>query len=340
MPFPKVVTDRPQNEGQQQTLSPRRNAILTTLRHPSNVIWVVALLTIPASRLASENFPSLDLLRSVLVLGLFLAIVSFGQGLVILAGGLDLSVAAGITLGAYFTGYLASRGMPTVAAVSIALLIAGMLGLINGILMATTPFPAFIVTLATSSMAASLLLGLSAGAPSQSSPSELTGLFDVSRRILGIPFPVLLFGAVVVVGLILQSKTVFGRYTYAIGDSPRAARVSGVPVKRTTLLVYATAGISYGLAGVMLLGYGSGADLNVGNPWLLPSIAAVVVGGSAIKGGSGSYWGTVGAVVLLTILSIGISAAGISEGLRQIVYGGVILLALISGKLSGLKRSN
>jgi ribose transport system permease protein len=302
------------------------------------VVWVIALLAIPASRLASPNFPSPDLLRNVMVLGLFLAIVAFGQGLVILTGGLDLSVAVGVTLGAYFTGYLASRGTPLVAAVVIALLVTGLLGLINGALIASTPFPAFIVTLATSAMAASLLLGLSAGAPSQRSPEELARLFDGSQAVAGIPVPVLLFASVVIIGVFLQSATVFGRHAYAVGDSPRAALIAGVPVKRTIILAYVSAGIAYGIAGIMLLGYASGADLNVGNPWLLPSIAAVVVGGSSIKGGAGSYWGTVGAVVLLTILTIDISAAGISEGFKQIAYGAVILLALLGGKLAAAKR--
>jgi ribose transport system permease protein len=329
-----------------QDTPPRQQAAISSwaakasdiLKRPSNVVWVLALLAIPASRFASPNFPSPDLLRNVLVLGLFLAIVAFGQGLVILTGGLDLSVAIGVTLGAYFTGYLASRGVPLVGAIILALVITGFLGLINGLLIGFTPFPAFIVTLATSAMAASLLLGLSAGAPSQRSPEPLAKLFDGSADLAGVPFPVLLFAAVVLVGFYLQSRTVFGRHAYAVGDSSRAARISGIPVRRTTVLAYVTAGIAYGTAGIMLLGYASGADLNVGNPWLLPSIAAVVVGGSSIKGGSGNYLGTVGAVILLTILTIDISAAGISEGFKQVAYGGVIILALLGGKLAAAKR--
>jgi ribose transport system permease protein len=308
------------------------------LKRPTTVVWILAILAIPASRLASPNFPSPDLLRNVLILGLFLAIVAFGQGLVILTGGLDLSVAVSVTLGAYFTGLLASRGVPLIAAIICALVITGILGLINGLLIGFTPFPAFIVTLATSAMAASLLLGLSAGAPSQRSPEALAKLFDGSADLGWIPAPVLLFAAVVLLGFYLQSRTVFGRHAYAVGDSPRAARISGIPVRRTTVLTYVTAGVAYGTAGIMLLGYASGADLNVGNPWLLPSIAAVVVGGSSIKGGSGNYLGTVGAVILLTVLTIDISAAGISEGFKQVAYGAVIILALLGGKLASAKR--
>lgn len=304
------------------------------LTRQSNIVWLVALLALPASRLASPNFPSFDLVRNVFGLGLFLIVVAFGQGLVILSGGLDLSVAATATMGAYFTGYFSTHGMPTFAAVLLALLIASLVGLVNGLIIAYTPFPAFIVTLAISAMASSLLLGLSAGTPSQRSPEGLTSLFSGSHGFWGIPLPIWFFVVVVAIGASLQSGTVFGRHVYAIGNSIRTAEISGIKVKLTSTLVYVVAGLSYGLAGVMLLGYGSGADLNVGNPWLLPSIAAVVVGGSSIKGGAGSYWGTAGAVVLLTILGIDISATGFSEGVKQIAYGLVILLALLGGRLA------
>lgn len=317
---------------------PAAKVVLRWLTEQSTIIWIVALLALPASRLASPHFPSFGLVENVLVLGLFLMVVSFGQGLVILTGGLDLSVAATVTMGAFFTGRFTSAGMPVLTAVMLALLGAGFVGLINGLIVAYTPFPAFIVTLATASIATSLLLGISAGGPSQSSPVVLTQLFNGSSVWLGVPASAWLFAAALMIGLTVQSGTIFGRHAYAVGNSIRAARISGLNVRRNIVLVYVVAGISYGLAGVMLLGYGAGADLNVGNSWLLPSIAAVVVGGSSIKGGAGSYAGTVGAVVLLTILSIGIGATGISEGFKQVVYGAVILFALLGARLGGAKH--
>jgi ribose transport system permease protein len=299
-------------------------------------VWSLAVLAFPASRLVSESFPSTTLLRNVLILALFLVLVAFGQGLIILSGGVDLSVPSSVALGAFATGYFTSHGLPTLVAVVGAIALAGLVGLINGAIISRSGFPPFIVTLSIGSIVASGLLGFSAGNPGQTSPPELSALFAVEATILGIPTAALILAATLILCYLVQSGTTLGRRTYAIGNSARAAEIAGIPVARTLQLVYCIAGAAFGLAGVLLMGYGSGADLNIGAPWLLPSIAAVVVGGSSIKGGSGSFAGTVGGAFLLTILGICISAAGLSEGYKQVLYGAVVLVAL----LGGLRRAS
>ncbi|WP_308195919.1 ABC transporter permease subunit [Gordonia metallireducens] len=112
-----------------------------------------------------------------------------------------------------------------------------------------------------------------------------------------------------------------GRRAFAVGGSPTAAKLSGIPVISTYVMTYAVAAIAYGLAGIALLGYSSGADLSIGNSWLLPSITAVVVGGSSIRGGAGAFIGTVGGAILITLLGTDISAAGLAEGWKQVLYG-------------------
>jgi ribose transport system permease protein len=303
------------------------------------LIWLLVILAIPASRLVNENFPSWALVNNVITLGLFLAVVAFGQGLVILTGGIDLSVPAAVALGAFFTGFFGTLGLPTILAVLIGVLIASLVGLVNGLIISRTTFPPFIVTLATASIAAALLLGASKGMPGQDSPPELTAIFVRSNTLLGLPLTVYVFILVVIIGYVVQSKTRFGRALFAIGNSPVAARIAGLKVKTNVVLTYWFASISYGIAGVLLLGYGSGSDLNIGNAWLLPSIAAIVVGGASISGGTGNYLGTVGAALFLTVLSIDISAAGISEGLKQILYGSVILIALLLIRVGGSRRA-
>jgi ribose transport system permease protein len=271
-----------------------------------------------------------------LILALFLVLVAFGQGLIILSGGVDLSVPSSVALGAFATGYFTSHGWPTILAVAAAIALAGLVGLINGIIISRSGFPPFIVTLSIGSIVASGLLGFSAGNPGQTSPTELSALFAVEATFVGVPIAAWILVATLIVCYTIQSGSALGRRTYAIGNSARAATIAGIPVARSLQLVYCIAGGAFGFAGVLLLGYGSGADLNIGAPWLLPSIAAVVVGGSSIKGGSGSFMGTVGGAFLLTILGICISAAGLSEGYKQILYGGVVLVAL----LSGLRRAS
>jgi ribose transport system permease protein len=285
--------------------------------------------------LASASFPSVSLVVNVLILGLFLAVIAFGQGLVVLTGGIDLSVASSVALGAYLTGSLWTAGVPAVLAAVIAVVACTVVGAVNGLIINRLGFPAFIVTLAIGTILASVLLGVARGAPAQRSPEGLAALFRQETTLLGIPVAIWLFVVVAVVGLFIQHATTLGLRAYAVGNSVAAARNSRVDVGRVTVAVYGIAGAAYGLAGVLLLGYSSGADLNVGEPWLLPSIAAVVVGGAAIRGGSGTYGGTLAGALLLTLLGIDISATGLTEGYKQIVYGAVILIALLGSRLAG-----
>lgn len=307
-------------------------------RSQALIVWALLLVCLPLSRVANENFPSVSLVVNVIVLGLFLAVIAFGQGLVVLTGGIDLSVAPAVALGAFLTGSLWASGVPVPVAVVVSVIACAAVGAVNGLMVSRFGFPAFIVTLAVGTILASALLGAARGAPAQGSPESLSALFRQETTVLGIPAAVWLFVLVAAVGLFVQHKTTLGVRAYALGNSVAAARNARVDVGRTTIAVYAVAGSAYGLAGVMLLGYASGADLNVGEPWLLPSIAAVVVGGAAIRGGSGSYGGTLGGALLLTLLGIGISATGLSEGYKQIVYGAVIVIALLGSRLAG-KRS-
>ncbi|MGY4653721.1 ABC transporter permease [Mycobacterium sp. URHB0021] len=308
------------------------------MRNQALIVWVLLMLCFPLSRLASESFPSVSLVVNVMILGLFLAVIAFGQGLVVLTGGIDLSVASSVALGAYLTGSLWTGGIPAVFAAIIAVVACAAVGAINGLIINRLGFPAFIVTLAVGTILASVLLGVARGAPAQRSPEGLAALFRQETTVIGIPVAIWLFLVVAALGLFIQHKTTLGLRAYALGNSVAAARNARVDVGRVTVSVYGIAGAAYGLAGVMLLGYSSGADLNVGEPWLLPSIAAVVVGGAAIRGGSGTYGGTLAGALLLTLLGIDISATGLAEGYKQIVYGAVILIALLGSRLAGRRN--
>lgn len=308
------------------------------LRSQSVVIWALLIVCFPLSRLVSDSFPSVTLLVNVLILGLFLAVIAFGQGLVIMTGGIDLSIASQVALGAYLTGSLSSSGTPVIVAVLIAVAACAVVGALNGVLVSRLGFPPFIVTLASGTILGSVLLGVAQGAPAQPSPQVLTDLFNRSTTVINVPVAIWIFALVAGVGLLIQHRTTLGMRAYALGNSVPAARNSTLNVHRSTTAIYSTAGAAYGIAGVMLLGYSSGADLNVGSSWLLPSIAAVVVGGSSIRGGSGSYSGTLAGALLLTLIGIDISATGLAEGYKQIVYGAVIVIALIGARFVSRRR--
>jgi ribose transport system permease protein len=319
--------------GTAQTASGARR-FAGSLANQVAIVWLITLVCLPLSRIVSPNFPSIAQVNSVLILSLFLVTVAFGQGLVILTGGIDLSIASVIGLGAFATGVLSNAGVPVLAAVAIAVGVCAAVGAINGLFVAYAGFPPFIVTLASGTILASVLLGVSKGAPAQRSPAVLADIFSGRISVAGIPTPVIALVLVVLLGLLIQNRTRLGRQAYCVGNSVRATQIAGLSVSATLIAVYVVAAAFYGLAGVMLLGYSSGADLNIGASWLLPSITAVVVGGSSIRGGAGSFLGTVGGAVLLTLLGICISAAGIPEGFKQVLYGAIILIALVGGRFT------
>lgn len=329
-----VQRQSPDSRGEGTNASDIRERITGARLSQPMIVWALALVFIPLSHLFSANFPSWSLVTNALILSTFLALVSFGQGLVILSGGIDLSVPSTISMAAFFTGYLTGNGLPSGLAAIVAILIASLCGLVNGVIVARAGFPPFIVTLAISTIAAAVLLGISAGSPGQTAPDFLITLFS-KGELFGLRTAAYLFIVAAAVGMWVQYRTRLGRRTYAIGNSGSAARIAGINVSSTQILVYWVASIFYAIAGVLLMGYGSGSDLNIGSTWLLPSIAAVVIGGSSIAGGSGRFGGTLGAAVLLTIVSIDISAIGWSEGLKQILYGLVIVVALLLNRLGG-----
>ncbi|MGO4319762.1 ABC transporter permease, partial [Agrobacterium sp. MCAB5] len=145
----------------------------------------------------------------------------------------------------------------------------------------------------------------------------------------GIRWSIVFLVLFVVVGWLIQSRTVFGRYMYAVGTNVEAARIAGVPVNLVRILPYIVSASCAGFVGMMLVGYSNGATLRMGDDYLLPSIAAVVIGGSSILGGRGTFLGTVSGAILLTTLGTIISAIGLSFGLRSILEGLIILVALL-----------
>jgi ribose transport system permease protein len=208
------------------------------------------------------------------------------------------------------------------------LLITGGIGALNGIGVALLRIPPFIMTLAAGIIVSSTVLGISGGAPLGTVSPLLVAVF--AGRWLGMPPVIYLMVIFTIVATLLQRRTVFGRMLYAIGTSPAAAYIAGLPVRRVTILCYAISGAAAGLAGILMVGFSGGASLNSGDGVLLPSIAAVVIGGTSIIGGRGNYLGAVGGALLLTTFSTMINALGIAEGWRTLIYGAVILVALLA----------
>ncbi len=266
---------------------------------------------------------------SLLLLGSFLAVLSLGQGAVILTGGLDLSLPWAIGLcGILLAGIVQGRAFEAVWAIPLVLAIGGLIGLFNGLGIVLFALPPIVVTLAMDGILQGVAMVYSNGTPSGFAPPGLRWL--MTARVGGVTPVLWLLAIFVIMATLLLSRTPFGRRVYAIGNSVRAARLSGVNVGRTLVLVYVLSGLCSAIVGVLLDGFSGQASLGMGDSYLLPSIAVVVVGGTLITGGRGSYLGMIGGVLLLTALQILLAGTTLPDAMRQIIYGLVVLGAVLA----------
>ena len=266
--------------------------------------------------------------KAILVLASFVMVVAFGQHFVVLLGGLDLAVGSVMTLGGILAfAWIGDSGTALWWGIPAILLTTGIVGAISGIGVTLARIPPFIMTLAMGTIAASAFLGITQGVPRGSASPLLSSLFTASW--IGLPPVVVLTIALTAAGSIVQRMTALGRRIYAIGINRNAAFLAGLPVRRVTILCYALSGATAGLAGILMMGYSSGATLTMGQSYLLPSIAAVVVGGTSIAGGRGSLVGVAAGALLLTTFTTVITGLAVGEGWRIVTYGSVILIALL-----------
>lgn len=277
--------------------------------------------------IVSPGFLAVAHLRSIVVLAAFIGIVALGQTFVIIGGGIDLSVPWVLNCAAVLMTVAAKGQDQPLLWVVPALLAAGALaGAVNGLGVAMFGVPPIIMTLAMNVILQGGILVYTGGAPPATAPQMIQ--FLAVGRIAGIPVILILWMVLTALATVLLSKTAFGRYVYAVGTSATVAEFSGVPVQRTTVLVYTLSGLTAALAGMLLTGYTGQAYLGMGDPYLFTSIAAVAIGGASILGGSGHYIGTIAGAFVLTILTGLLPALNLSNGALLIVYGLVILITV------------
>ena len=289
---------------------------------------IVALLLIGS--IVNENFLSPEYLLQQLQVGSFLALVSTGMMIVILLGQIDLSVPWIITVGGMMSTAAAGWGpWGATFAIPIGILCGLAFGLINGIGVAYLRVPSMIFTLAINSVALGLMTVRTGGFAPQDMATDAMNELATGRLIFGIPNPVWVWIIVGGATVFLLRRTVFGRAVYAIGNREIAAYLSGIRTQRVVLAAFAISGALSAFAGALLAGYSTKAYQGMGDPYLLPSIAAVVLGGTSILGGRGTYLGTVAGIILITLLQSILSVVQIEEAFRQLIYGAVIITMLL-----------
>ena len=279
--------------------------------------------------LVSPGVLSVGYLLQQLQIASIVGVLATGAMLVILLGHIDLSVPLTVTSAAILATSLAGSGNATLAALAIpaGLFSGSLIGVLNGLGVAIFRIPGMVWTLAVNAMLLGLTVFYTGGFKPHGAPPTLA-VFLAHDRTLGIPNAFLLWLAIGAATIFVLKRTVFGTYVYALGQSPRALFLAGAPVERVIVGVFALAGFMSSLGGLLLVGYANQAYQGMGDSYLMPVIAAVVLGGTSILGGSGSYAGTFVGAIFITLLSSVLSLMQVQDAVRQIVFGAIILTML------------
>jgi len=276
--------------------------------------------------LLSPFFMSFRNLLSVGTNASFIGLMAAAGTPLIIAGGLDLSVAAVAGLAGVVVSIGYAAGIDIWVSCALALILGGAIGAANGALTNGLRLNPFIVTLGTMSIISGLSLVMTGGLTNP----LLVDAFNWigSGRILMIPFPLILMVVVFAVIWWVLSFTPFGRYIYASGGNPDASRMLGIPVDRTQIILYIGSGLAGALAGIVVAAMLGAAAPNAVGGYLLTVIAAIILGGTSLFGGRGSVWGTLLAVLILGTLNNGLTLLNVSSFWQDVTKGAVLLLAV------------
>ena len=279
---------------------------------------------------ASSNFLNYANFTAILFSTVVIGLLALGTTFVIITGGIDLSVGTGMALCGVISGVLITKsGVPVVFGVIGAVLFGGLIGFVNGFNVSVLGIPPFIATLAMMLAAQGLALVISDSTPIYF--TDTPSYTQISTgHLFGVDFPnaVLVLGVAVVVAAVLLNRTVLGRYTYSIGSNEEATALSGINVRRWKLGIYTLAGLFTGLAGVMISARLASAQPGTGLGYELQAIAAVVIGGTSLTGGTGSIVGTVIGALIISVLNNGLQIMQIPQEWQNVILGVVILVAV------------
>jgi ribose transport system permease protein len=289
---------------------------------------VVLLVAVGALTLASNEFLTggnlSNLARQVAIFG----IIAVGQLLVILTAGIDLSVGSVLGLSGAVTAQLLVAGMMAPVAILVGLAIGGGLGVVNGLLVTRFKLPPFIATLGMLGIARGVVLVITDAKTVQGNGLPEAFQSIANGTVLGVPNLLIIAGGVTVAVWFLLTRTVFGRYIYAVGSNPESARLAGVPVAMVTVAVYAISGLLAGLGGVLLTSRLGAGIPTAGTGFELNAIAACVIGGASLFGAKGSALGAAAGALIMGVLNNGGNLLAINAFYLQIAIGILILVAV------------
>jgi ribose transport system permease protein len=277
--------------------------------------------------IATPHFGTASNLINVVQQSTIIGIIAAGMTFVIITGGIDLSVGSIVALAGIVFGTLAHANLPLPLAAAGALIAGTLCGAVNGALITIGRLPPFIATLGMMSVARGAALLLSDGRPISGFPSGFRTL--ATGSVAGIPVPVIIMLAVYGAAYFVLTRVTLGRYAYAIGGNEEATALSGINVRLYKTVVYCIAGFLSALASLLLVARLNSAQPIAGISYELDAIAAVVIGGTSLLGGSGSVVGTLIGALIMSVLRNGLNLLGVSSYLQQVAIGTVIVVAVL-----------
>lgn len=250
-----------------------------------------------------------------------------GMTMVIILGGIELSVGSVIALsGCVAAGCVVNLGLPEIVGFAAAIGVGALVGMFNGFVICKTNIPPFIVTLASMNIAKGIALVYTQGAPIRCMTDAFK--FPGAGYIGPVPTPVVLMIAIFIIAVLIVNRTQLGRHIYAVGGNAQAAQFSGINVQKVKFIVYTYTGIMSGIAGIIVASRLYSGQPAAGDGAEMDAIAAVVVGGTSMSGGSGRLGGTLIGVLIIGVLNNGLNLMGVDSNWQYIVKGVVILLAV------------
>ncbi|AZV23342.1 MULTISPECIES: ABC transporter permease [unclassified Mesorhizobium] len=304
-----------------------RNLFATTNARVVGAFCVAALLHL-AGTVLIPGYSAPFAIRAMLVLASLLAVASIGQTLVVIMGGIDLSIPFVIGFANVVAAQLYGDGWNFVLVCGLVGVLALVIGGLNGLISRSLDIQPLIVTLGIGMVVQGLVLLWTAGFPSGSAPQAVSSFVSIGGSAGPLPVPWLVPSLVVLAALVVLvlERTPYGRRLYALGSNPGAAPLALIDPVRMWVITYAASAFFAAVAGVLLLGFTGSAYGDVGQPYLFQTIAAVVVGGAALVGGRGSYLGTIAGVLVLTEINTLLIGLGFQPAAVQAALGFVIVL--------------
>jgi ribose transport system permease protein len=292
-----------------------------------NAMFIVVLLVICYFSYKSLRFSSADNLITILIAAAPFALIALGQTLVILTGGIDLSVGSVIAMSAMTAAAVAKANPGQVwMTVLVALVVGFAAGAVNGFFVSIVNVPPFIATLGMLTAGSGIAYAIGGGAPINGLPAEF-GLI-ANKTILGLQIPVIVMILGIVICAVVMRRTSYGMRIYAVGGNRSAAEIAGVNARRILFSVYAISGMLAGLSGVMLASRVISGPPNLGQGYELDAIAAVVIGGASLMGGRGSVWGTALGLLLIQTLNNGLDILLVPSYWQDVIKGVLIIFAV------------